>query len=83
METIEGGYGYTIIERDETVCEREVRKVYKNAYVRRTIYGGYYSYQVGIRKNLFWFEPIGDSHMFLSQVWASAYAMLQSKGILK
>ena len=37
METIEGGYGYTIIERDETVCEREVRKVYKNAYVRRTI----------------------------------------------
>lgn len=83
MNSYEGGPGYDIVERDEKICEKRVKSVYKNAFIRRTVKNGRYSYQVVVREFLFWFKPIGDSHLFYSQAWASAYALMQSKGIIK
>ena len=47
--------------------------------MRRTIKNGLYCYQVGYRKNLFWFKEIGDTHLFSEQAWQSAYYALYLK----
>jgi hypothetical protein len=80
MWIYDGGPGYDIEERDEKVCEDNVKSVCKNAFIRRTIKYGRYSYQVVVREFLFWFKPIGDSHTFKDQAWQSAYAMMREKG---
>ena len=76
--TTDGGGGYWQHNYPEDIdfYIKKVRLKHKRAFLRRTVKNGHYSYQVGYRKNLFWFKPIGDTHLFKDQAWHSAYYAL-------
>jgi hypothetical protein len=79
--TTDGGGGYTehYYDKDKDFYIKQVRSKHEGAFMRRTIKNGLYCYQVGYRKNLFWFKEIGDTHLFSEQAWHSAYYALYLK----
>jgi hypothetical protein len=64
---------------DENFCKEEVLKRHPKAFVKKST-SFFDAYQVREPKRWFGSRPIGNSHIFEDQAWASAYVNMCAKG---